>query len=583
MVRRDSEMRRTVLQHSEHRAQHPSGGRDLGAVGSTVGRNSEVVPKQLVGAVDQKYPHRISLTVSPTRSAYSVGHRPANAFFLHDLPKCREPYKSHQSLRPLDALQPLAYRYTIFRPSLVTVLHRRARVLGCGLVATMVLAMVATSVAPQPAFADGVGDTKAQAAALAQKINSDNLQVQILDQQYDGAQYHLAQVEQQMTTAKQQLRVALVDDQRSRAALASEAVVAYMDGGVTGAPSMRSLQRQCRSISRGGVLPAGRRQPDRCPRPVPHQRGGPAPTAGHPPERPDRQPGGGANVSSQKQAVVAASAATQSTLNQVQGQLVQLVAQQQAQIAAQQAAQVKAQLLAAASAAQASAGQASAAQGAAAQTGAAQAAASRATTTAPRAGSAQSSSASPSSGASPSSSASPSSTSAKSSGTVPGSSGASPGSSPPAVRFLRLAPEPPRPSPLPGRRSASPTNGAGPGRLVRLLRSDDAGMGRAGVSLPHYSVAQYADTAHIPIADLQPGDLVFFGSDIHHVGLYIGNGQMIDAPDTGSFVRVDSIYWSDLDPEGGRPLTVGPGPIRRQAPSGIRPAGPSRAEQAEQG
>jgi cell wall-associated NlpC family hydrolase len=74
-----------------------------------------------------------------------------------------------------------------------------------------------------------------------------------------------------------------------------------------------------------------------------------------------------------------------------------------------------------------------------------------------------------------------------------------------------------------------------------------------GVSLPHFSGAQYADTAHIPIADLEPGDLVFFGSDIHHVGLYIGNGQMIDAPDTGSFVRVDSIFWSDLDPEGGRP------------------------------
>lgn len=76
---------------------------------------------------------------------------------------------------------------------------------------------------------------------------------------------------------------------------------------------------------------------------------------------------------------------------------------------------------------------------------------------------------------------------------------------------------------------------------------------QAGVSLPHYTVAQYDDTAHVPIADLQPGDLVFFGSSIYHVGLYIGGGQMIDAPYTGAFVRVDSIYWPDLQPDGGRP------------------------------
>jgi peptidoglycan DL-endopeptidase CwlO len=45
---------------------------------------------------------------------------------------------------------------------------------------------------------------------------------------------------------------------------------------------------------------------------------------------------------------------------------------------------------------------------------------------------------------------------------------------------------------------------------------------------------------------LQLGDLVFFGSDIHHVGIYAGNGQMIDAPYTGVQVRYDSIFWGDL-------------------------------------
>ncbi|MDQ6617190.1 MAG: NlpC/P60 family protein, partial [Actinomycetota bacterium] len=75
----------------------------------------------------------------------------------------------------------------------------------------------------------------------------------------------------------------------------------------------------------------------------------------------------------------------------------------------------------------------------------------------------------------------------------------------------------------------------------------------AGVSLPHYARAQYANTAHVAIADLRPGDLVFFGSDLHHEGLYIGGGQMIEAPSTGEFVRVANIFRPDLQPYGGRP------------------------------
>ncbi len=53
-----------------------------------------------------------------------------------------------------------------------------------------------------------------------------------------------------------------------------------------------------------------------------------------------------------------------------------------------------------------------------------------------------------------------------------------------------------------------------------------------------------------------PGDLVFFGTSsttTHHVGIYIGNGQMINAPHTGAQVEIDSIYWPDLLPYGGRP------------------------------
>jgi cell wall-associated NlpC family hydrolase len=68
---------------------------------------------------------------------------------------------------------------------------------------------------------------------------------------------------------------------------------------------------------------------------------------------------------------------------------------------------------------------------------------------------------------------------------------------------------------------------------------------QAGVALPHNSGAQYAATPRVDRADLQPGDLLFSGSPIHHVGMYIGNGQMVEAPYTGATVRVVSADRSD--------------------------------------
>ena len=65
---------------------------------------------------------------------------------------------------------------------------------------------------------------------------------------------------------------------------------------------------------------------------------------------------------------------------------------------------------------------------------------------------------------------------------------------------------------------------------------------KAGVDLPHYTGAQYDATIHIPLSELQPGDLVFFHSDVSHVGIYVGNGEMIHAPHTGDVVRYASIY-----------------------------------------
>lgn len=67
----------------------------------------------------------------------------------------------------------------------------------------------------------------------------------------------------------------------------------------------------------------------------------------------------------------------------------------------------------------------------------------------------------------------------------------------------------------------------------------------AGVSLPHSSQAQYGVLPHVDRSQLQPGDLVFFYSPIHHVGIYVGGGRMIDAPHTGSYVQVRPVNWAD--------------------------------------
>jgi cell wall-associated NlpC family hydrolase len=66
---------------------------------------------------------------------------------------------------------------------------------------------------------------------------------------------------------------------------------------------------------------------------------------------------------------------------------------------------------------------------------------------------------------------------------------------------------------------------------------------QAGVSIPHNAAAQLASTPNIAASQLEPGDLVYFYPGITHVGIYIGSGEMIDAPHPGAVVRVDQIQY----------------------------------------
>ncbi|MEY2469628.1 MAG: peptidoglycan DL-endopeptidase CwlO [Actinomycetota bacterium] len=70
-----------------------------------------------------------------------------------------------------------------------------------------------------------------------------------------------------------------------------------------------------------------------------------------------------------------------------------------------------------------------------------------------------------------------------------------------------------------------------------------------GRSLPHSSRAQYSATSRVSMNEIAPGDLVFFGSSvgsIHHVGIYVGGGQMVDAPETGRNVQYAYAFRGDL-------------------------------------
>ncbi len=65
-------------------------------------------------------------------------------------------------------------------------------------------------------------------------------------------------------------------------------------------------------------------------------------------------------------------------------------------------------------------------------------------------------------------------------------------------------------------------------------------FGKAGISLPRTAAQQ--QSAATPVSNPQPGDLVFFGSPAWHVGIYTGNGMMIDAGKPGEATRERAIF-----------------------------------------
>ena len=89
-------------------------------------------------------------------------------------------------------------------------------------------------------------------------------------------------------------------------------------------------------------------------------------------------------------------------------------------------------------------------------------------------------------------------------------------------------------------------------------------FGAGGITLPRVSWQQYQSGGHVPVRQAQPGDLMFLATDpsdpstIHHVFLYMGNGQMVEAPYSGRPVRVQPVPWDyrELVPLATRPGTT---------------------------
>ena len=86
----------------------------------------------------------------------------------------------------------------------------------------------------------------------------------------------------------------------------------------------------------------------------------------------------------------------------------------------------------------------------------------------------------------------------------------------------------------------------------------------AGIDLPRVSWQQFRSGGHVPIAQAQPGDLLFYATDpsdpatIHHVSMYIGEGQMVEAPYSGESVRVRPVPYEyhEMVPLATRPGTT---------------------------
>jgi cell wall-associated NlpC family hydrolase len=350
---------------------------------------------------------------------------------------------------------------------------------------------------PTSASADAIGDAKARAAAIEAKLNVLNAQLERLDEQYNAASIRLQQVDQDIKAGEKRLDETKQELSKDAAQLRDYAVSAYMTGDDTPALEAVLTSQGASATERKGYLEAA---------------------AGNRQDLIDKLAATQQQVDTQlahlhQQHQQAAKLASQ--LSSAQDQERSALAQQE-QLHAQATGKV-AELIQQQQQAQAAA--------AAAAAHRAQAAAARAAAAAAHVASTPS---------------------------VTGSGGTGSSVTPPPV-FV----------PPPGGGAAAAVAaaesqigvpyvwaGATPGVAFDCSGLTMWAWSQGGVGLPHSAQGQYDMSTHISASDLQPGDLVFFGSStgsIEHVGIYVGGGTMVHAPHSGAVVTYQSIgYWSGI-------------------------------------
>src|ERR1035437_1708461 len=359
----------------------------------------------------------------------------------------------------------------------------------------------------RPASADQISDAKAQASALTAKIAAEQQQIDSLTSQYDIASYKVSQLNIQIAQSQTQLAKDQAEVTKDQGQLRNQAVADYMSNGTsnqltqmfTGDNNAAGIHNVYSAIASGNVTNT-----------VDHLHT--AQNQLHAEQNALQQ--------QQSQAALAATAAASSknqasslasqdasALNGVNANIQSLVKQQEAaaQAAALEAARAK---VASAQAAQA----------------AAQAAAQTPVQSTTHASSAA--------------------------GSSLGGSGANSGS---GGGYVSSSPPPPTSSGAAGAVQAAQGEIGVPYQWGGASPSgfDCSGLiswayAQVGISLPHYSGAQWDATTHISLADIAPGDLVFYGpGGSEHEAMYIGGGMMVEATHTGSYVMDNPLRTGD--------------------------------------
>jgi peptidoglycan DL-endopeptidase CwlO len=380
----------------------------------------------------------------------------------------------------------------------------------------------------RPAGADQIADLQAQAAQLQQSISTTNSQLEATGQQYDAAQAKLSQINGQISATKQQIAADQAKVAQDIAILRKASVNAYVTDGsaATENPLFAKNQQELgsmqvyNSVAEGDLSTA-----------VAQLHTDQTQLNTQQTQLQTQQSNAQDQVDAAQQAKQQESQLVQqqqSELSQDTGQIATLVAQRQAAEAAAEQAATQARL-AAAQQQQQQQQQPTSTQ-VTAQGPGGNGPAGTTTTTAPPTTSADSSSTTSGGGGSPNSQATFTA--------PPGASGASV-----AVQAALSQVGVPY-----------VTGGRTPGVGFDCSGLTSWAWGQAGVSLTPYSGAQMQETAPVPVSDLEPGDLLFYGpGGDTHVAMYIGNGQQVEATTPGSTVMVNPLRLTDDFAGAGRP------------------------------